>query len=67
MFGLSLGFLGVSSLWAGIGGEQAIRIIGGDRWMSLVILLAVSFVFGFSIACFRRDRKPRSTVSTQTR
>jgi hypothetical protein len=51
-------FIGARHLLALVWGAPAGRMFGGDRWLSLGMLLMVSFVAGFSIAWLRRRRQP---------
>ncbi len=53
---VAFAFLGLKHIWTLVADAQSVAIIGGDQWLSLGILLAISFVAGFVTAWVRRNR-----------
>lgn len=58
MFVVAIAFLGLKHIWMLLADAQPVAIIGSDQWLSLGILLAISFVAGFATAWGRRHRAP---------
>jgi hypothetical protein len=58
MFVVAIAFFGLKYIWMLLANAQSVAIIRDDQWLSMGILLAISFVAGFATAWVRRHRTP---------
>lgn len=56
MFAVAFVFLGLKQLGTQFMGSQSSPVIRGDQWLAIGILIAISFVAGFTTAWVRRRR-----------